>query len=211
MGATVTIGSQFLPCYVDAFHSLHPQTRVQVRVNPGDTLEQQLLHNQLDLALIESGVSAPELLAEAYLEDTLIAVCAPGRPFASGQTVTLEQLRGQNFLLREKGSAARKAFDAAALAAGLSVEPAWEATSTTALVNAAVHGLGIAVLPRHMLLGPLERGIIAAFQVPELDLRRRYWIVYHKDKFLTTAARDFIALCKSYEQEHPAPHYNGLY
>lgn len=211
VGATVTIGSQFLPCYVDAFHSLHPQTRVQVRVNPGDTLEQQLLHNQLDLALIESGVSAPELLAEAYLEDTLIAVCAPGRPFASGQTVTLEQLRGQNFLLREKGSAARKAFDAAALAAGLSVEPAWEATSTTALVNAAVHGLGIAVLPRHMLLGPLERGIIAAFQVPELDLRRRYWIVYHKDKFLTTAARDFIALCKSYEQQHPAPHYNGLY
>ena len=62
VGATVTIGSQFLPCYVDAFHSLHPQTRVQVRVNPGDTLEQQLLHNQLDLALIESGVSAPELL-----------------------------------------------------------------------------------------------------------------------------------------------------
>ena len=118
--------------------------------------------------------------------------------------MTLEQLRGQNFLLREKGSAARKAFDAAALAAGLSVEPAWEATSTTALVNAAVHGLGIAVLPRHLLLAPLKQGVIAAFHVPELDLRRRYRIVYHRDKFLTNAARDFIALCRNYEKEHPA-------
>ena len=81
----MTIGSQFLPCYVDAFHSLHPQTRVQVRVNPGDTLEQQLLHNQLDLALIESGVSAPELLAEAYLEDTLIAVCARAAPLPAAR------------------------------------------------------------------------------------------------------------------------------
>lgn len=211
VGATVTIGSQFLPCYADTFHSLHPQTQVQVFINPGEVLEQRLLHNQLDLALIEGDVHAPELITEAYLEDSLLTVCAPGRPYARGQTVTLEQLRSQPFLLREKGSATRETFDAAARAVGFSVEPAWEASSTTALVNAAVHGLGIAVLPRRMLFGPLERGIITAFQVPELDLRRRYWVVFHKDKFLTSAARDFIDLCKNYELDYPAPRYNGLY
>lgn len=211
VGATVTIGSQFLPCYVDTFHSLHPQTQVQVFVSPGEVLEQRLLHNQLDLALIEGGVHAPELMAEAYLEDSLLTVCAPGRPYSRGQVVTLEQLRDQPFLLREKGSATRETFDAAARAVGFSVEPAWEASSTTALVNAAVHGLGIAVLPRRMLFGPLERGIITAFQVPELDLRRRYWVVFHKEKFLTSAARDFIDLCKNYELDYPAPRYNGLY
>ena len=74
-----------------------------------------------------------------------------------------------------------------------------------------MHGLGIAVLPRRMLWGPLERGIVASFRVPELDLHRRYWIVYHKDKFLTAAAQHFITLCKNYELDYPAPHYNGLY
>lgn len=211
VGATVTIGSQFLPCYVDTFHNLHPQTRVQVFVSPGEVLEQRLLHNQLDLALIEGGVHAPELMTEAYLEDSLLTVCAPGRPYSRGQVVTLEQLRDQPFLLREKGSATRETFDAASQAVGFSVEPTWEASSTTALVNAAVHGLGIAVLPRRMLFGPLERGIITAFQVPELDLRRRYWVVFHRDKFLTSTARDFIDLCKSYELDYPAPRYNGLY
>lgn len=211
VGSTVTIGSQFLPCYVDTYQNLRPQTRVQVCISPGETLEQRLLHNELDLALIEGGVHSHELIAEPYLEDTLLLICAPGRPFASGQTVTLEQLRGQPFLLREKGSATRETFDAAALAAGFSVEPAWEASSTAALVNAAVHGLGIAVLPRRMLWGPLERGIVASFRVPELDLYRRYWIVCHKDKFLTAAAQHFITLCKNYELDYPAPHYNGLY
>lgn len=210
VGSTVTIGSQFLPSYVDSYQKLRPQTRVQVCICPGETLEQRLLHNKLDLALIEGVVHSHELVAEAYLEDTLVMLCAPGRPFSSGQSVTLDQLRDQPFLLREKGSATRETFDAAALAAGFSVEPAWEATSTTALVNAAAHGLGIAVLPRRMLRGSLERGIIVSFRVPELDLHRRYWIVYHKDKFLTPAAQQFIRLCKDYEQEHPAPHCNGL-
>lgn len=48
VGSTVTIGSQFLPCYVDTFQNLRPQTRVQICISPGETLEQRLLHNELD-------------------------------------------------------------------------------------------------------------------------------------------------------------------
>ena len=211
VGSTVTIGSQFLPCYVDTFQNLRPQTRVQVCISPGETLEQRLLHNELDLALIEGGVHSHELIAEPYLEDTLLLICAPGRPFASGQTVTLEQLRGQPFLLREKGSATRETFDAAALAAGFSVEPAWEASSTTALVNAAINGLGIAVLPHRMIQGALERGLVVTLGADCMDFRRSFYIIHHKDKYLTPTANAFLDLCRSYEMDYPLPQYSGLF
>ena len=38
------------------------------------------------------------------------------------------------------------------------VTPAWEAMSTTALVNAVIEGLGISVLPQRLIVSAAERG-----------------------------------------------------
>ncbi len=64
-------------------------------------------------------------------------------------------------LLREHGSGIRETFEQVIETAGFSVSPVWEATSTTALVNAVINGLGIAVLPHRMVIGPIERGLAA--------------------------------------------------
>ena len=118
------------------------------------------------------------------MADTLAVVCAPGRPFTQGQTVPLDAFRVQRFLLREKGSGTREQFDSAAAAAGFTVAPVWESTSTLALVNAATRGLGVAVLPLRMA-------------ADALDLSRKFRLVHHRDKFLTASAREFLALCRA--------------
>ena len=106
VGASITIGSQFLPGYVDAFRAAHPGVDVRVWVGPSEQLEEKLLHNTLDVALMEGPVHGSALTAEEYMADTLAVVCAPGRPFTPGQTVPLDAFRVQRFLLREKGSGA---------------------------------------------------------------------------------------------------------
>lgn len=211
VGASITIGSQFLPSYLKAFHVLHPGVDVRVCINSSEVLEEQLQSNKLDFALIEGTVHTPNLICEAYLEDPLTAICSIDGPFAPGERISIERFREQRFLLREEGSGTRDEFDGAAEAAGFSVLPAWESTSTTALVNAVIQGLGVAVLPRRMLLGPLERGLIASFEVEGMDMNRKFLIAYHKNKFLTRSARELIELCKNYELDYPAPKYNGLY
>ena len=96
-------------------------------------------------------------------------------------------------------------------AAGLSVTPLWEATSTTALINAVIHGLGIAVLPYRMVLGPLERGLVVSVTVEGLKFARMFHILWHRNKFLTPLAKTFIQLVRAYELDYPIPPYNGLY
>ena len=95
--------------------------------------------------------------------------------------------------------------------AGIHITPVWEAMSTTALVNAAINGLGIAVLPHRMILPALRQGLICTVKVEGLSFSRNFHIIYHKDKFLTASAKKFIALCKDYENDYPLPFYNGLY
>lgn len=205
VGASLTVGSQFLPYYVKAFCGGEEGVEVQARVRPSKELERALHENQLDLALVEDAVQGAGLVAEPYMEDELVGVCSASGPFEQGELVPRETFLRQKFLLREPGSGTREVFDRAIAAAGALVEPLWESTSTGALVNAAMEGLGVAVLPRRLVARPLARQKVRAFRVEGMDFRRTFQMVWHKDKFLTPALRRFMDLCRTYELDYPSP------
>lgn len=211
VGASITIGAQFLPHYIKTFTAQHPGVEIQVAVASSDELERRLMDNTLDLVLMEGVPRSASIRTEEYMEDHLAVISASGGGFRQGQTLTLEEFRRQKFLLRERGSGTREEFEHVIEAAGISVHPVWEAVSTTALVNAVICGLGITVLPYRMVLGPLERGLVVAVRVEGLSFSRRFRIAYHKDKYITPLAGAFIDLCRNYEMDYPMPRYNGLY
>lgn len=209
VGASITIGSQFLPNYVKAFYSRYPGTEIKAVVEPSEQLEQKLMDNELDLALIEGISHFDALISEEYMEDRLSVVC-PAGSFTQGQVISQDEFRAQKFLLRERGSGTREVFDRTIEQAGFSVSPIWEAMSTAALLNAVINGIGIAVLPRRMVIEPVRRGLVTSVRVDGLDFKRKFHIVYHKDKFLTASAKAFIDLCRTYEADYPLPHFGGL-
>ena len=170
-----------------------------------------MLENELDVALTEGIVHDANIVSEAYLEDHLSIICAADKGWQQGQSVSMEEFKKQRFLLREPGSGTREVFDRTIAQAGLSITPIWEAMSTTALVNAVINGLGIAVLPHRMILPALKHGLIVTVKVQELQFRRNFYITYHKNKFLTEAAKTFMELCRNYETDFPFPEYNGLF
>ena len=205
VGASLTIGSQFLPHYVKAFSHQQPGTQIQVIVSSSDTLEQALMSNQLDFALIEGISHNPAMHMEEYMEDRLSIIASPQSGFRQDQVLPLDQFCRQPFLLREPGSGTREVFDRAAEAVGIYIRPIWESSSNTALIHAVVSGLGLAVLPQRMVQGALERGLVVSIGAEGIDLRRSFYIIHHKDKYLTPTVRAFLDLCRTYRMEEPLP------
>ncbi|MCF0114394.1 MAG: LysR family transcriptional regulator [Erysipelotrichaceae bacterium] len=211
IGASITIGSQFLPCYVKTFKETHPGADVRVTIAPGEKLENMLLNNELDFALVEGITHDPRILTEDYMDDHLIVVCAADGPFSKNQHISIEKFKKQRFLLREPGSSTREEFDRITEHAGFSVTPVWESVSYSALVNAVSLGLGIACLPYRMVVNPLEKGAIISISVEGLSFQRKFRIAVHKGKYLTPLAQEFIQLCKEYESIYPEPLANPIY
>ena len=87
----------------------------------------------------------------------------------------------------------------------------WEAMSTTALVNAVINGLGISVLPHRMILPAIERGLVVTIGVKGLRFQRNFYMIHHKDKYLTASTKRFMELCRNYEVDYPFPRYIGLF
>lgn len=211
IGASITIGSQFLPGYVKSFSGLCPDIDVRAVVEQADRLEKKLLANGLDLVLTEGIAHDPNIQSEAYMIDHLSVICAVGMGWEQGQILSLDEFKKQRFLLRECGSGTREVFDRVMEQAGIKIVPIWEAMSTTALVNAVINGLGIAVLPHRMILPALRRGLVVTVGVEGLRFQRSFYMIHHKDKFLTRSAKIFMELCRNYEMDHPFPAYNGLF
>ena len=211
IGASITIGSQFLPLYVKAFSAVCPETDVRVVIEQTERLEKKLLSNELDFALIEGLAHDPSIVSEPYMEDYLSIICSAECGWKQGQMISLDEFRRQRFLLREYGSGTREVFERTVEQAGIHVKPAWEAMSTTALVNAVINGLGISVLPHRMIIPALQQGLIITVGVQELSFRRDFCVIYHRDKFLTSSAKKMISVCKHYEDDFPLPKYSGLF
>lgn len=211
VGSSITIGSQFLPAYVKAFQSHYPGTKVKAQIAPSKNLEQMILNNELDFALIEGSSHNPSFICEEYMEDHLTVICPANGQFQPGQEISIHEFCQQNFLLREHGSGTRETFENTIAAAGFSIEPIWEAVSTTALVNAVISGIGISILPHRMIADAIQQGQVTAVTVKGLEFKRKFNIIYHQKKFLTAAARSFIELCRSQKAENMISDYSHPY
>ncbi|MCR4955549.1 MAG: LysR family transcriptional regulator [Lachnospiraceae bacterium] len=195
VGASITIGSQFLPQYVKAYYEMYPEIDVRVFVEQTDRLESRILKNEIDCALIEGPPHDSRIISKAYMEDNLSVICSAQHGWKQGQVISVDEFKNQKILLREPGSGTREVFDLVMKQAGIHIVPSWEAMSTSALINAVIAELGIAILPQRMILPVLESGKIITVDVEGLNFKRNFYIIYHKDKFLVPSLKRFMSLC----------------
>ncbi|HJC75826.1 MAG TPA: LysR family transcriptional regulator [Candidatus Mediterraneibacter faecavium] len=197
VGASITIGTHILPVLIHGYQEKFPDLTIEAKVSRSASIEDELIHSGIDLGLIETQPSHPDLRAVPFMTDSMCVIIPPGHPLSSAKSISLAGLSRFPFLMREKGSAGRELLDAAFSLQQITVSPRWESTSTQALVKAVAEGLGVSVLPYLLVKKDIEEGMVR--QVPlDQPIRRNLNVIYHKSKFLTDNMRSFIDLCKKY-------------
>lgn len=196
VGTSITVGTFLLPRYVKELTRLYPELRVEARIENSNNIEQCVLANEIDLGVIEGIAHSRYISSESFRGDRLIFVCPPGHRFAGKGSVKLGELQGENFILREKGSAGREIFDGLAAAHELDIRIAWQSTSNQAIIHGVASGFGISVLPESLAAEGVRRGTITEFAVEGLAMERKFSVIYHKNKFLARGARELIRLFK---------------
>lgn len=196
IGASITIGNNLLPKYITEFKQMHPQMDIKVIIDNSEKIQQYILSNQIDIGLIEGIVHSSYIMEHKFRDDELVMICGNDHHFANQKNIEISKLQSESFILREAGSAGREIFDSTMTSYGIKILPAWESTSTQAIIRAVQANLGISVLPYLMVKDSLERKEISQFQLSGIRFKRNFSVIYHQNKFLTKSAKDFISLCK---------------
>lgn len=197
LGATLTIGNYLATLLIGEFMQAHPECRVSLHVRNTAHIVHQIAHYELDLGLIEGDCQHPDIEVQPWVEDELTVFCAPQHPLASRGTATLEELAREAWILREQGSGTRLTFDQAMRHHPYGLNIRLELEHTEAIKRAVESGLGISCISRLALRDAFRRGSLVAVSTPELDLRRQFYFIWHRQKYQTSAMREFLERCRA--------------
>lgn len=202
IGASPSIGALVMSRLISDFYCAVNNVNTEVTIKNTKTLMDLLLDNQLDIALVLGKAISPHLMSIPMFDDELIFVCGKGHPFCNRDTMTLDDLNDQPFVLREKGCRTRALFDQAVTEKGIHVKEQWNSNNTEAIKWAAVNNHGLTVLSSLLVEEELRNGTLHQIHIKDCCLRRTYYLVYHKNKYFFPAFQKFITVCQNYCSEH---------
>jgi aminoethylphosphonate catabolism LysR family transcriptional regulator len=140
------IGPHNVTPMVARFRQSHPNVRVVVAIGDSRTVAARVLDQQDDLGLLLHAVDDPRVHCVPYRRQPLIVFAPAGHMLTCRTPLTLHDLQGLEFVLREEGSRTRQTFEAGLAAAGVSIRKSVEMGSREAVREAVAQGLGLGVV-----------------------------------------------------------------
>jgi len=196
IGASNTIGTYVLPRVLAAFRRSRP--KVQVTVFVGNTLQvsQGVDDLRFMLGFIEGPLHFEGLRAEVFRDDEIVPVASPDHPLFGRRRLTVGDLSDQPLLVRESGSGTREVIAAKLRRWSLTQNPTMEFGNTEALKRAAVHGGGIAWLPRICMLSELREGALRELPLRDLRIVRPLMVLSREGAPVQPVAEAFLDLLR---------------
>jgi len=196
VGASTTVGIYLLPAALGAFKKLHPGLVISLEIGTRARVQDQVLRNELDLAVVGPALKDPELAIIPFLSDELVVVAPAGHALAGRRGLTLKDLADQPFIMREAASGSRLSLEKAARKAGAKLRVAMELGSNGAIKHAVESGLGLAVISRYATALEFSSGRLVELDVSGFPIRRDWHIVHLRRRKLPASVHAFIDFLK---------------
>ncbi len=198
IGASDTIGNQVAPYLLSDFRQHTHHESQSLFISNSAQICNMLVDYELDIALIEGKTQHPELIATPFRDDEMCVIAPPNHPLAEQDSVSLLDLEQSIWLLREPGSGSRELF-LTAIAPRLEYwQESFQLNTTEALVNSVSAGLGLACLSKLSAQPAINDGRVKQLHIP-LDMKRRFWILVHKEKYQSPLLKRFIDFSQQWD------------
>ncbi|MHB8610826.1 MAG: LysR substrate-binding domain-containing protein [Candidatus Dormibacteraceae bacterium] len=196
VGASTTVGIYLLPAALGAFKKLHPGLVISLEIGTRARVQEQVLRNELDLAVVGPPLKDPELSVVPFVSDELIVIAPANHQLNGRGRLTLKDLQGQPFVMREPASGSRAELDRAARKAGARLNVAMELGSNGAIKHAVEFGLGLAVMSRYACVLELAGRRLVELNVTGFPIRRDWHVVYSRRRRMPASVLAFVEFLK---------------
>jgi len=196
VGATLTIGNYVAVPLVARFMREHPEIGLTLEVANTEQISRQVANFELDVGLVEGEVDHPDLETTTWRDDQLVVFCGARHPLARKRVLTDRDLLSTPWIVRERGSGTRQAFDRAMRGLGPQLRVALTLGQTEAIKRAVEAGLGLGCVSRIALEDAFAQGTLKPCRVPHRDFRRQFYFLLHKRKQRTAGVERWLAFCR---------------
>lgn len=195
LGASLTVGTVYLPRVLKRFVSTFPGPRVRFILGNSAEVLDRVASLQDDLGFVGRSVDDERLAVELFVVDEIVLVVPKAHPWSRRRVVSAHALRGQRLIMREAGSMTRQTVEQFLARFGIEVSPAFEVSSNEVTLDLVSANAGVAFLSATLLKQRRLGRHLCGIRLREGRITRTFYSVAHRDRppnplieaFLTTA------------------------
>ena len=192
-----SIGLHDLPPYIKKFMKDYPTVNVHVEYRRANQVYEDVLGNVVDLGLVAYPSKDSKLEIIALRRDPLVLICHPQHPFARLKNMKLKSVAGQKFIGFEPDIPTRKALDKILRENNIEVQTVMEFDNIETVKRAVEIDAGVAIVPLGTISQEIAKQTLVAVNLDDGEFFRPIAAIYKKNKVLSPAMKQFIAILKN--------------
>jgi DNA-binding transcriptional LysR family regulator len=203
IGASATVGSYYLPKIFEVFGKKYPDIEIEMNLSNSYLVVEDVLALKADLGFVSRLHHLERLVVIPFLEEELVLIVPRDHPLDHKGEVLLEDLSGQPFILREMGSATRDLIEEGVAKKGVSMKVVMDLASNEAIKKAVEDGLGISIISKYVVQQEVDQGLLRMITFANERRMRKFFIIYHEDKYLSNTLRLFLKIASEFSSHFP--------
>ncbi len=199
LGASNIPANYLIPCILPALQQEFPGISLTMRIGDSREVLDELKSGQVELGIVGGHATDESCSHEPLLKDRLVMIVGPDHPLKERQSITLNELQKQGFVIREDGSGTYQALQKGFLSAGIDPESfnvIARLGSNEAVRRAVAAGSGCAFVSDLSVQNNLRHGELFKIDVEGLTIHRQLWLVRLCERTASPAAIAFSDLLK---------------
>src|SRR5215469_15527562 len=191
-----SIGLHDLPPYLKKFLKAYPTVNVHVEYRRANQVYEDVLGNVVDLGLVAYPSRDSKLEIFPLRKEPLVLICHPHHPLAKSKALRLKGISGQKFISFEPDIPTRKALDRIFKEHSVHVQHVMEFDNVETVKRAVEIDAGVAIVPQGTVVQEVAKQTLAQVSLSEGDFYRPLAAIYKKNKVLSPAMKQFLAILK---------------
>jgi len=201
--ASTVPGQYFLPKLIQDFREKYPDISFELRLADSAEAVSDVAARTVEVGFCGTLVASPKCQFQEFANDRLVIITANTEKYRAYQRTgfPVRRIVEEDFISREKGSGTRRETELFLKEMGVDVSRlkiAMEAHSNDSIRRMVSQGLGIAVMSRAATAADCQAHRLLAFDFDSVTLRRKLYIVRHKNGILSPVAQTFFDFARGY-------------
>lgn len=178
-----------VPLFVGAFAEFrkkYPDVSVRVTTGGTDEMFRLLDHNEVDMVCtLDRHIYDANYVIAGEERIGVHFIVSADNPLASSETVSIEDLLDQPFLLTEKGMSYRKLLDEHLASRSMEIHPILEMGNTNLICKLVEDHVGLSFLPDYVTEEAVKRGTLVKLKIEDFEAEVWKQFLYHRDKWVS--------------------------
>lgn len=196
--ASAMVTTDVLPRLLKEIRKLHSGAEVTVASGTSESLVQQILAGELDVAFVSLPVEARGINTERLSQDQLVAVASPRHRLAKQRTISAYTLAGEKLILGERGGNTRRLIDQFFAQAGVTLHVSMELSRQAAIRRMVEEDMGVGIVPLQSVSEAVDKGRLVRWWIEGAQINWELGVARLTGGYESPIALTFLKLSRNY-------------